>query len=229
MNIGNYKTYLKYTQPKLIDRIQIWLEKRIYKVYTSLDFIPVGCFFKILDTQDLRYMFRLKSYEHMPVIKYRPKVQWDKLYSDFIAHNEGLSLVGYVSDYGYIINQRELFLRLKHTAFLLSIKEDKELIGIVKKCGYKFEYKNDLEYAEALSDFNRQLIGLNKVIDRKTNEFIKKYKNSNHKIDIYEILNSFEQYKQRRIDPWTTSMTEFLTIQKGYKNWVKSYGRQSNK
>jgi hypothetical protein len=205
----------------LTERIKIWIEKKFYKVYKTLDFIPVGCFFKILETEDLRYLFRLKNYETLPTITYQPKEIWTKMYNEFLSLSGGFSMFGYISDYANIVNKKELFLRLKHAAFLLSIKEDKELIEIVKQCGYKFDYTHEVEYSEALLNLNRQLIGLSKIIEKKSDEFVKKYKKNSKPIDIYEILSNFEQYKQRRIDPWTTTMREFITIQKNYKDWVK--------
>jgi hypothetical protein len=195
-----------------------------------LDFIPIGCFFKILETGDLRYMFKLKDYEHLPNIKSKPQESWTKIYNEYLSQAGGFSMFGYVSDYGNIINKKELFLRLKHVAFLLSDKEDKELIDIIRQCGYKFEYTNDSEYIEALLNLNRQIIGLNKMIEKKLKEFINKYKKDSKPIDIYEIINNFEQYKQRRIDIWNTSMREFISIHKNYKIWItqQNNGRQSN-
>ena len=208
---------------ELKDKIQIWFEKWFYKTYKTLDFIPVGCFFKIIETNDLRYLFKLKDYESLPKIKYSPTEIWNKLHSEYLNYSSGFSMFNYVSDYGNLITKKEIYIKLKHTAFLLSIKEDKDLIEIVKRLGYKFEYTNDIEYCEAISDLNRQLIALNKIVTRKYNEFLKKYKSDNNKpINIYEIINVFENYKGRKIDIWNTSMREFITIQASYREWVKS-------
>ena len=213
----------------MINRIQIWVEKWIYKTYKSLDFLPVGCFFKIIETGNLSYLFKLKDYECLPKVHYQPKALWNKIYSEYMQSADGFNLFAYVSDFGNIISKKEFYIKLKHASFLLSIKEDKDLIEIIRHCGYKFEYSNMDQYANCILDLNSQLNGLEKVLELKYEEFQNKYKENNKKVDIYEIINAFEQYKGRKIDIWTTSMREFLTIQKGYKAWIKQKEKENGK
>lgn len=206
----------------MIDRILIWLDNRRYKAYSSLEFISIGCFFKALETGDLRYILKLNDYEKLPKVRIDLSVEWKLLYNQYVKECGGYSMIHYETEFRNIITKKELYIKLKHAAFLLSVKPNDELIQLIRDFGFQFNNNTDDDYCNSIINLHRQVQGLGKVIEKKYNEFVRKYESKNKsKLNLYEIINAFEMYKNRRIDIWKTSMKEFLVIQAGYKEWVK--------
>ena len=53
--------------------------------YKSIDFLPIFNFFKVIETNDYRYILKLKDYEKLPkrINLSELETAWNKMYNDF--------------------------------------------------------------------------------------------------------------------------------------------------
>jgi len=207
----------------IYDLILYRWHKRKYKTFESLEFISVWNFFKVIETNDLRYIFKLKTYSSLPNIKYTPINEWLKLQDDYSKSLADKSLYLYQIARNELYHLRVNYFILTYAIPVLFTKENIEIIELIRKRGYKFNYSNEQEYLDIIMNLRSQCIGLGKKIEFKSSEIEEKYKSKEvNKVDIYKVIGILETYKGRKIDIFTTSMKEFVTIQNGYKEWAKA-------
>jgi hypothetical protein len=189
-------------------------KEHTYICHQSIDTLPIACFFKIIETGDLRYLLRLQDYSKLPENIYDLHKEWLMFKKQYAQETKdiGFILVNDIQIDIYILIGRYTF--IKNAIVALAIKEDQEIINIVRKW-YKFEYHNQDEYYNAIINLQHQLEGIRKRIQLKQHEIIKLTKGESiTEINIYDIMAPLEKHFGFRINPWEMSVKEFLSKKK---------------
>jgi hypothetical protein len=197
-----------------------------YECYNSIEFLPVGCFYKCLETADLRYIFVLPSYQTLPETKQNPITCWQKIYKEFLAEAGSDRLQNYI-----MIALNVLLLKCKlniltNAINLLIVVKDESIIKLLKTLNYQFNYKDDIEFSESLRKLINQVKLLEKQIlvkEKEVNDFNKE--NKKEKVDLYNMCTSLSKYLGFQIDIWKTSTKQFLMHQKNYSEFVNAQNK----
>lgn len=199
---------------KLYHRIRIKIEKKLFKVYTSIDFLPVWNFYQVMESNDTRYLFKLKDYERLPVTFYRPDAVWSGICEQYFKESVGAKYFQYRTYRLHILQLRNKFLILSNSIYALSLVKDHELIEAVRKLGYRFDDSSEDNYANSIISLNQQLKGLKKIIELKEKEYSDHFLSKGKMQDVYDLIGAIEQLKGFKLDPFTLTVRQFLNYQK---------------
>ena len=114
-------------------------------IYDSLDTIPAKIFFKIVKTGDVNLLSTKKtSKEHLQRV-------WETLENEDAEKNPQVNKE--VDIYKYIESNISKYKAIQHAVYYLRIKEDEELIELLKSYKYKFtdDLQSDLDKVEKYS------------------------------------------------------------------------------
>jgi hypothetical protein len=194
----------------------------IYKSYKSIDFIPIWNFKQVEKTGDLRYIIKNIDYESLPKVYLKLNSIWENLYEQYATTSNPEFLSEFKNSYVIIEAKRREYLFLFGCIKVLSIEKKQILIDKIRDLGYKFDDSNEENYYNSIIDLQRQLIGLNQVIQNKNLNFETKYlKNKPKFIDIEEILVMFTQCFGSFFD------SKKLTVRQ-YIIWLQKYNKIAN-
>lgn len=201
------------------------IHKRKYKVYESLDFLPIWNYKQVEKTGDLRYLIKGIDYEHLPNVYLNLVPIWEKIFNEFIEQSNPTAIDEIKLQFINYANDTNKFHFLKLSIQILSnkdfiTKESKDkLINQIRQLGYRFDESNEDAYFNSLIDLERQLTGLKRMIDFKNQELNNKYKNKPEPMDIEDILTMFTS-----VFPGTVFNSKTLTC-KQYLSYLKRYNK----
>ena len=215
----------------MLSAFKIWIlshfHKRKYKVYESLDFLPIWNFKQIEITNDLRYLIKNIDYEQLPIVYLNLKKAWEKIYNSFIQEANPNFLTEFKNGFVSIEAKRMEYLFLKGCIEILSKKEfisienQKELIKKIRDLDYKFNDINETEYYNSIIDLSRQMIGIAKMLEFKSHEFENKYTaQKSESVDIEDIMTMFSQYFGILMNAKTLTVKQYLSYLKKYNKAV---------
>jgi hypothetical protein len=192
----------------------IFKKKTNYICHQFIDTLPIGCFLKIIETGDLRYLLQLNDYSKLPEGKFNLLKEWLQFKKQYAKESKdiGFMLVNDIQIDIYLLTFKYNF--IKYAIIALAAKEDQEIINNIRKW-YNFNYHNQNEYYDALINLQHQLEGLKKRIQLKCHELNKLTKdNVVLEINIYDIMAPLEKYFGFKINPFEISVKEFLSKKK---------------
>lgn len=219
-----------------MDRLSLkileYIHKRRYKIYVSLEFLPIWNFNKIEQTKDFRYLIKGIDYEHIPEIYLELSTIWNKLYSEYVEQLMGTEFRIYSNQFMQLLLLKYKNLLLTDAISVLSIKHDADIIKLIKDAGYQFNENSSDDYYNSIIDLQRQLTGLRKTIDIKEFDLQKKNQPKTDKPELEDILIILSRFNHRKIDSKTTSVDEYIRLLKDFSKQnkqqkeVKQYGRR---
>ena len=179
--------------------------------------MPIFNFFKSIETEDLRYLIKLKDYEILPkrVDLTRLQKVWEQINIQYQEAEDNNSSVIYYVQMKSLHKMKLEYLMLYNIYNLLAVAPNSK------------EAKNALKYA-GLQDKGFKWIEkrLKTLINKiKLKEADLKGKESEKKVDFFRILDEIEDIKGRTINPFTTTVRQYIAIKKNLKR-KKSGKRQ---
>ena len=211
---------------KLLDfKILILSKIHKFKVYESLDFLPIWNYKQVEKTQDLRYLIKGVDYEHLPNAYQNIIPIWEKIYNDFIEQSNPTAITDLINQFVNYSNDTNKFNFIKLSIEVLSnkdfiTKEAKDkLIFQIRSLGYRFDESSEDAYFNSLIDLEKQLVGLKRMIDFKNKELTDKYQDKPEPMDIEDILTMFTS-----VFPGTVFNSKTLTC-KQYLSYLKRYNK----
>jgi hypothetical protein len=211
----------------MLFRFKVWIlskfHKRKYKIYKTLDFLPIWNFKQIEKTQDLRYLIKSIDYESLPTVYLDLDNIWEILHMNFIEQSnpEGIQdmINSYIMNYTPINQYNFLILAIKILSNKEFVSEEKRnvLINKIKLLGYSFNQSSEDEYYNSIIGLGNQLVGLKRNVNIKIQQLNDKKQDIKNQLDIEEILSMFIS-----VFPGTVFNSKTLTCTQ-YLNYLKRY------
>ena len=206
-----------------------WIRKisdRRPQVYRTIDFLPVWNFFRVVETNDTRYIFKLRNYETIHT-RHTAVEEWSAILEQYFTESIGVKYYQYRSIKVHILELRQKHLILSNALTVLCVMRDQRMIDLVKKFGYKFNDSSDSDYADSLIALDSQLKGLRKAIELKQKDYENTFMIKGKVQDVYDMVSAIEQFKGFKVDAFTLTVKQFLTYQKElYKESIKYKTKQ---
>ena len=183
--------------------VKIW----DYKYYKSIDFLPLFNFFKVIETSDYRYLLKLKDYEILPKTKHDLKLVWLDIQTQYSkADDSNYQIINFTQSKSMQKLQID-FLMIWNLYNLMVVAPDKkETLKLKKLAGLE---------NESLKGIEKKLKGLRNKIEIKKKDLEKE---ESKPIDYCEIIDQIEDIKGRSIDPFKTTVRQYIAIRKNIKN-----------
>lgn len=189
-------------------------------VYSSINFLPVWNFYQVIETQDTRYLLKLKDYEVLPETDYRPDHVWSSICEQYFKECVGTKYFQYRTFRTKILELRNKFLLLSNAIYALSVVKDEQMVELIRGLGYRFDDSSDDAYKNSLISLSQQLKGLKKAIELKEKEYETQFTNKEKQGDLYDIVGALEQWKQFKIDVFSLTVKQFINYQEKYSEEV---------
>lgn len=189
-----------------------------FNYYHSIDYLPIFNFFKIIELEDKRYLIKLEDYELLPDevdLNVLNKI-WDDIQTEYSeAEDSNSSIIQFTTAKG--VHKMELeYLTLWNIHNLMIADADgKNAKAMLKYAG--LEDKN-LKWIE------KRLKALTNKINLKRK--IIKDDEPKDKFDFWQILDDINDIKGYKINPFKTTVREYIAIKKNIKRNGKRQDRK---
>lgn len=190
--------------------------KRIYK---SINTLPIWNFFRIIETSDIRYLYKLKDYDQrLPRKTNRLMKTWENILQEFYRAEGSSQYQMYVKEIKKI-HELEIDKFVYHNLlFILKHTNNPEAIELLKSYGIKDENR--------LERIKKQLKQTDNKLRMKQADFKENHGTQQVNIDFANIKDQVEHYKQFYLDPRKVTVREWIGI---IKNMKKNGQERSNK
>jgi len=168
---------------KYIDTIICKYQKYRYKPVTSIDFLKLYYFDKMLETNDSRWLLGINNFQH---IKINFLNEQNNIIEQFFQESKGNNYKQYIRQRIEILILRIKYEILTNCIIVLCIKLRPDTIKIVQQW-YAFDDSTPSKYLDSLENLKRQAKGLAKTIEIKTYEL---NKNNESKKQEYQSLSN---------------------------------------
>lgn len=180
-----------------------------FAIYRSIDTLPVWNWDKA--KKDSRYLLKLDNYDELPEcsIGFAPI---ERSIANEVAKYSGSNAMSiYYDKTAELLDLRNKYNVLNDCLIAIKLVNHDEAIEIVKKYFPKY---SGIEYLES------QLTGIKKRYENKLAEYEYDYKKEDDgkEQDIYPMLEILGRWRGLDIDPFKTTVRQFLTIYNAYKN-----------
>lgn len=207
-------------------RLIIFWEKKYYKLYTSVNRLPLTRFFDILNTNDYRYLLKLKNYDNLPKIKMDLSEIWANIYEDFLIKSDN-------KEYKYRFNQRKNidlliveYEQLRYSLWVAGLKYDEDILKFLKSKGINIDYK---DYKGSFEKGKSKFKSLEYKIKFKRKEFEENNSSIKNESTYEQIIDDIEKYKGHQIDIEKTTVLQFITYLNGLKKQIENARRKNPK
>ena len=183
--------------------VKIW----DYKYYKSIDFLPLFNFFKVIETSDYRYLLKLKDYEILPKTKHDLKLVWLDIQTQYSkADDSNYQIINFTQSKSMQKLQIDFLMIWNLYNLMVVAPDNKETLKLKKLAGLE---------NESLKGIEKKLKGLRNKIEIKKKDLEKE---ESKPIDYCEIIDQIEDIKGRAIDPFKTTVRQYIAIRKNIKN-----------
>ena len=183
--------------------VKIW----DYKYYKSIDFLPLFNFFKVIETGDYRYLLKLKDYEILPKTKHDLKLVWLDIQTQYSkADDSNYQIINFTQSKSMQKLQIDFLMIWNLYNLMVVAPDNKETLKLKKLAGLE---------NESLKGIEKKLKGLRNKIEIKKKDLEKE---ESKPIDYCEIIDQIEDIKGRSIDPFKTTVRQYIAIRKNIKN-----------
>lgn len=169
--------------------------------------MPLFNFFKVIETNDYRYLLKLKDYEILPDTKHDLQSVWLDIQNQYSkADDSNYQIINFTQSKG--LQQMQInYLVLWNLYNLMIVAPDKkETLKLKKEAGQE---------NSSIKDIEKKLKSLRNKIELKKKDYEQK---ETKQVDFYLILDQISDIKQRTIDPFKTTVREYIAIRKNLKN-----------
>jgi hypothetical protein len=200
------------------------------KLYNSIDTIPVYNFFKIYETNDLRYLAKISDIQDIKYINVEKcKLLWDKLQEDYLTLVKDNSFQYFRLLQYDVMLMRLKFNILKLVSDVIVVKDlDPMLVNYLKLNGIKYINNRETDSKE----IRKKLQQLHLKILIKENELKALNENENENSqdnDIYKIISALEDWKKFNIDITTLSLKKFVVYCQEFEEYCKNIKKANGK
>jgi hypothetical protein len=178
-----------------------------YKYYSSIDFLPLFNFFKVIETNDYRYLLKLHDYEILPKTELNLQQVWTEIQTQYAkADDSNFQIINFTQ--AKSLQKMELeYLMFWNIYNLMAVApEHKETKRLLKYAGLENETFKTIE---------KKLKALKNRIELRKKDFDKKETKS---VDFWRIIDEIEDLKGRSIDIMKTTVRQYIAIRKNIKN-----------
>lgn len=188
-----------------------------YKYYKSIDFLPLYNFFKVIETKDYRYLLKLKDYETLPETKHELESVWLDIQTQYSkADDSNYQIINFTQSKGLQKLQVEYLMYWNLYNLMIIAPDRKETKEMIKRAGLKDETVKTIE---------KKLKALKNRIEIKKKDFETK---ESKPIDFYQIIDELSDIKHRTINPFETTVRQYIAIRKNIKNGNRKNNSKGN-
>lgn len=189
-----------------------------FNYYRSIDYLPIFNFFKIIETDDKRYLIKLRDYELLP-----DKVDlnvlnklWDDIESEYSkAEDSNSAIIQFTSAKGVCKMELEYLVLWNMHNLMTADIEGKSSKAMLKYAGLE---------DKSLKWIEKRLKILNNKIQLKR-KLVKEENPETRKFDYWSILDEINDIKGYRLDPTKVTVREYIAI----KQNIKRNGKRQNR
>jgi hypothetical protein len=193
-----------------------------YNLYQSIDFLPIWNFKKIESTGDFRYLIKDIDYEKLPDVKI-DEIIWDRIIDEYSMASNPDMVSDFKNSFISLVAKKREYLFIFGSIKLLCIEKKPDLIEKIRELGYRFDDSTDEKYYNSIVDLSRQLIGLEKIINQKSNQHNDKFlKERQQSESIEDILARFTVYYHTIFDAKKITVREYLSYLKKYNKEINA-------
>jgi len=120
------------------------------KWYASIEFLPVRNFYKILDTEDLRWLLKGVDYEMLPKIDFSLDEVWTNIWEEFLELSKDRDYKIYFDGLRRLAKTENLYELLKAECFTLYFRYNQQYADDLLKEGITLNINSRSEYLESL-------------------------------------------------------------------------------
>lgn len=193
------------------------IDQKRKKIYKDIDSIPAWKYFKIVEKNDLSYLFinRCKS-------RYIPVVEFEEINEQFaLALNGGKRNLLDIK-MSELISLRKKYFIISTSLNVLSVIKDQGIIDILNNLGYNIDMTSDETYLNSLMKVERSCKIIDSQLKQKSelvNEKIKEQNDTKVNVNYLKQIITFEEVLGNgiKIQPYSISLAQFAE----YSNLVK--------
>lgn len=152
----------------MIKKLYSKIQEKVYKAYTSNDYLPIWNFFQVLKTNDYRFLLKLNDYEKLPNIRFSLAKSWNKIYSEFLNKTDNQQWTVQLLIQEHIERLRsDFYIITRMCVYLLcddNLKKKEEYENYLKDKGYRID---DSDYINSIIAILNSAKGIEKKIELK--------------------------------------------------------------
>lgn len=123
-----------------------------HEAYKNCDELPLRIFCKIVNTSDLRYLYK-KGFDNSVPANNELEETWNDIFDEYVDRSKAYEIKNNIEKRKKLLRYLVEFEFIKMSIIRLSVRPDKELIAKINSKGYKIDPKN---YQQSLENaFNR--------------------------------------------------------------------------
>jgi len=190
------------------------------RVYKSINTLPIWNFFRIIETSDIRYLYRKKNYDgRLPRKTSRLMQTWENILQEFYRAEGSSQYEMYVREIKKI-HELEIDKFVFHNLFfILKHTNNQEAIELLKSYGIQADGKK-------LNRISKQYKQVDNKLRMKQADFETNHGSQKIDVDFANIKDQVEHYKGFYLDPRKVTVREWIGI---IKNMKKHGQERSNK
>lgn len=180
--------------------------------------MPLFNFFKAIETEDLRYLIKLKDYEFLPKEVDNSKLIniWQNIQTEYGKHEDSNGSIIQFTTAKHIHKLELEYLMLWNIYNLIAVApEEKKTKELIKEAGLEKETFKTIE--KKLKTLGNKIKLKRQDVDQQK---------SNKKVDFWRIIDEIEDIKGRSLDVYKTTVRQYIAIRKNIK--LKNGKRQNN-
>jgi len=189
-----------------------------YNYYKSIDYLPIFNFFKIIETDDKRFLIKIEDYEILPEHVNANELNkiWENIQAEYSkAEDSNSAIIQFTTAKGVCKMELE-YLVLWNIHNLMGA----DIEGDSVKAMLKYAGLEDWD----LKRIQKRLKALTNKINLKRKAF-KEDNFENKKFDFWKILDEINDSKGYRLDPTKVTVREYIAIKKN----IKRNGERQNR
>lgn len=192
--------------------------KSIYKYYKSIDYLPIFNFFKVIETDDKRFLLKLEDYELLPDVVDLTELNkaWTEIEIQYSkAEDSNSSIIQFTTAKGVCKMELEYLMLWNIHNLIVADEQGDSAKAMLKYAGLE---DKDLKWIE------KRIKSLTNRINLKR-KAIKEDNPENTKFDFWRIIDEIEDIKGRAIDITKTTVRQYIAI----KQNIKRNGERQNR
>ena len=197
----------------------IWKRsKSIYKYYKSIDYVPIFNFFKVIETDDKRFLLKLEDYELLPDVVDLTELNkaWNGIELQYSkAEDSNSSIIQFTTAKGVCKMELEYLMLWNIHNLMIAENNGPNTKECLKRAGLQ---DKDLKWIE------KRIKSLTNRINLKR-QSIKEQNPENTKFDFWRIIDEIEDIKGRAIDITKTTVRQYIAIMQN----IKKNGQRQNR
>jgi hypothetical protein len=182
-----------------------------WKLYNTIDFLPVRNFYMTVETGDKRWLLRGIDYENLPPCTIDLDPTWDKIWSEFIAISGDRDYQIYFETVRRLAVLESKYEYLKAEIYVLYFRAKQEYIDDLLAEGITIDMTDREHYLESLNIAAQRLRSYETKIALLAKE-LEARNQKKGKSNFEDLVDSVERYRGQAIDIDTMSIKRFALM-----------------